>query len=391
MADLIEPHGGKLVNRTLQDKEKEGLKEKLRGSKQIHLNKRELSDLEMIADGAFSPLEGFMVKEEYQNVLVYKRLANGLPWTIPITLSVSNEQAGELKEGDDIALLDDKNLVIGALHLEEKYPFDKDNEAVLVYGTDDTNHPGVSRIHQMGDVLLGGKISVVKHPPHEDFIEYRLTPMETRKLFKDQGWRRIVGFQTRNPIHRAHEYLQKCALEIVDALFIHPIVGEVKSGDIPAEVRMRCYEVLLENYYPKDRVLLVVNPAAMRYAGPCEAVFHAIIRKNYGCTHFIVGRDHAGVGSYYGPYDAHCVFDQYMADELGITPLFFDNAFYCRKCLGMASYKTCPHDSTDRLSLSGTNVRGMLKAGKMPPAEITRPEVAKVLIESMAKGKNSDV
>lgn len=382
---LIQPHGGELINRIVEGKERENLEEKIKGLKKIILNKREISDLEMIAIGAMSPLKGFMEQEDYENVVDNKRLANGLPWTIPITLSVTKEKARELKEGENIALADDSNTILGILHLEDKYQCDKEKEAMQVYGTLDQMHPGVDYIFKMDDMLLGGKISLLQRPKHNDFTEYRLEPMETRNYFRLKGWKRIVGFQTRNPIHRAHEYLQKCALEIVDGLLIHPLVGATKSDDISADIRMESYKTLLREYYPKDRVLLSVFPAAMRYAGPREAIFHAILRKNYGCTHFIVGRDHAGVGNYYGSFDAHYIFDEFEDNELTITPLFFDHAFYCKRCDGMASYKTCPHDSSHHLSLSGTKVREMLGKGQTPPKELTRPEVAQVLIKGLAK------
>lgn len=382
MHETIAPHGGKLINRVVEGKERERLVEKAEGLKRITLNAREISDLEMIAVGAFSPLEGFMTKEDYDGVLDVMKLKNGLPWTIPVTLSVTEREAADLKGGDDIALTDGEN-ILAVLHLEEKFRHDKEKESLQVYGTGDRKHPGVDVVHKMGEVLLGGKVSVLRRKKYSDFLGHRLDPAETRKLFVEKGWKRVVGFQTRNPIHRAHEYIQKTALEVCDGLMVHPIVGETKGDDIPADVRMRCYEVLLEGYYPKDRTALVVLPAAMRYAGPKEAIFHALIRKNYGCTHFIVGRDHAGVGSYYGTFDAHYIFDEFDKDEIGITPMFFDHTFYCRKCEGMASYKTCPHDSAEHVILSGTKVREMLRAGEIPPVEFTRPEVAKVLIESM--------
>lgn len=383
MVGLIEPHGGKLVNRIMEGKERESLAEKARRLKKVTLNDRELSDLEMIAIGAFSPLEGFMKKDDYHSVMDNMKLSNGLPWTIPITLSVTKDEAKNLKDGEDVSLVKDEGEILAILHIEEKFSHDKEKEALQVYGTKDMAHPGVAKVFEMGDVLLGGNVSVIHRVKQESFKRYRLDPVETRHLFKEKGWKRVVGFQTRNPIHRAHEYIQKCAMETVDGLMIHPIVGETKGDDVPAAVRVRCYEVLLEGYYPKDRAVLVVNPAAMRYAGPKEAIFHALIRKNYGCTHFIVGRDHAGVGNYYGTFDAHYIFDEFDPQEIGITPMFFDHTFYCRKCESMASYKSCPHDSSHHVTLSGTKVREMLKAGTIPPVEFSRPEVAKVLIEAM--------
>ena len=384
MKDTIAPHGGKLVNRIAEDKEREALEEKTPNFKKIKLNKREISDLEMIATGGLSPLEGFMLKKDYDSVVDMMHLSNGLSWTIPITLSATEEEVKNFKEGEDIALEDENGgEVLGILHLEEKYRYDKEKEADQVYGTLDAAHPGVAYLYQTGDILLGGKISLIKRPRHTNFMKYRLDPSETRKIFREKGWRRVVGFQTRNPIHRAHEYIQKCALEIVDGLFLHPLVGETKGDDISADIRMKSYEVILEKYYPLDRTIIGVFPAAMRYAGPKEAIFHAIIRKNYGCTHFIVGRDHAGVGNYYGTFDAHYIFDEFDPQEIGITPMFFDHTFYCKKCEGMASYKSCPHDSSHHVTLSGTKVREMLRAGAMPPPQFSRPEVANVLIEAM--------
>jgi len=382
----IDPHGGKLVNRELDAKEIDQIWSKLNELPKIKLNAREQSDMEMIAVGAFSPLTGFMNREEYESVIDNMRLLNGLPWTIPITLSTSEDNAGELSVGKDVALIGQSDRAVAILHLEEKYNYDKEKEALQVYGTDEVEHPGVAYLKECGDVLLGGEIFLLEREHKNDFKENRLDPLESRQLFKDKGWRRIVGFQTRNPVHRAHEYIQKCALETVEGLFLHPLVGETKSGDIPADVRMECYKVLLDRYYPKDRVVLGVLPAAMRYAGPKEAIFHAIIRKNYGCTHFIVGRDHAGVGDYYGSFDAHYIFDEFDPRDLGITPLFFDYTFYCKSCGGMASYKTCPHDSKEHIALSGTKVREMLRNGELPPSEFSRPEVATLLIESMKEG-----
>lgn len=383
MKDTIAPHGGRLISRIIEDRERETLEEKAPGLKKIKLNSREISDLEMISTGALSPLEGFMVRKDYDSVVDMMHLSNGLPWTIPIALSATEDEAKNLKEGEDIALLNESDEILGVLHLEEKYKYDKEKEADHVYGTPDTAHPGVAYLYQTGNILLGGKISLLKRPKHNDFLKYRFDPAESRKLFREKGWRRVVGFQTRNPIHRAHEYIQKCALEVVDGLFLHPLVGETKGDDIAADIRMKSYEVILEKYYPMDRTIIGVFPAAMRYAGPKEAIFHAIIRKNYGCTHFIVGRDHAGVGSYYGTFDAHYIFDEFDSEEIGITPLFFDHTFFCKTCGGMASYKTCPHDSTHHATLSGTKVREMLRKGEIPPVEFTRPEVAKVLIEGI--------
>jgi sulfate adenylyltransferase len=348
----------------------------------LRLNAREISDLEMIAVGAFSPLAGFMGEADYRSVRDEMRLANGLAWSIPVTLSATDEQAAALSEGCDVALYQDDHL-LGVLHLEEKYRYDKEREAELVYRTTDEAHPGVRALYRQGEWLLGGPISLVNRPRHPSFPQYRRDPVETRALFTERGWRRIVAFQTRNPIHRAHEYIQKCALEIADGLLLHPLVGETKADDVPAEVRMRSYEAILAAYYPLSRTILSVLPAAMRYAGPREAVFHALIRKNYGCSHFIVGRDHAGVGNYYGTYDAHHIFDEFEPGELGIVPLFFDHTFYCRTCGAMASTKTCPHSSDNHVTLSGTRVRELLRAGQLPPREYTRPEVAAVLIEAM--------
>jgi sulfate adenylyltransferase len=381
--ETISAHGGRLINRELTGVERETLLERVPTMPRIDLNSRETSDLEMIANGAFSPIDGFMCEEDYIAVRGNMHLACGLPWTIPVTLSCGDEFASTVKEECDIALYSGDDHLLGVLHLRQKFRYDKGREAERVYLTTDEAHPGVAALYRQGDWLLGGPISLLNRPRNPEFPTYRLDPQRTRDEFKRKGWKRVVAFQTRNPIHRAHEYIIKCALEIVEGLLLHPLVGETKSDDIPAAVRMRCYEVMLENYFPRTRTLLAVNPAAMRYAGPREAVFHAIIRKNYGCTHFIVGRDHAGVGSYYGTYDAHYIFNEFDPEALSITPMFFDHSFFCKRCSGMASNKTCPHDSEEHVTLSGTKVREMLARGEMPPTEFSRAEVASILIEAM--------
>jgi len=382
MSDTIEAHGGSLINRVLEGSEREKWVSKADSLKSITASFRVITDLELISNGAMSPLEGFMKKDDYQCVVESMRLANGLPWSLPVKLPVSSAEAAEFQDGDDIILKDEAGNVLAVLHLEEKYTYDKKKEAELVYKTTDEAHPGVAVVYEQGDVLLGGKISLINHIKDIEFVERRLEPRKTRDYFNEKGWKTVVAFQTRNPIHRAHEYLQKCALEMVDGLLIHPVVGETKSDDIPADIRMRCYEALIENYFPDDRVLLSVLPASMRYAGPREAIFHALLRKNYGCTHFIVGRDHAGVGNYYGTYDAHHIFREFSPEEIGITPIFFDHSFYCKRCGGMASSKTCGCSKENHVFLSGTKVREMLTDGQDLPAEFTRPEVSKILMEA---------
>jgi sulfate adenylyltransferase len=376
------PHGGTLIDRTLTGDARSAALEQAAGLPSITVNSVTASDLELIGNGAFSPLTGFMGEADYRSVVDSMRLASGLPWSIPVTLAVSPEQADGLQIGSQVALSDEDGRVLAILDLAEKYARDAQHEAQQVFRTTEEAHPGVARIYSFGDVYLGGEVQVLNGPVNPPFAEFRRTPAETRAIFAEKGWRRVVGFQTRNPIHRAHEYLTKVALEVTDGLMIHPLVGDTKSDDIPADVRMRAYQTLLADYYPADRTLLSVYPAAMRYGGPREAIFHAIARKNYGCTHFIVGRDHAGVGSYYGTYDAHLIFDEFDADELGITPLFFEHTFWCHACEGMASYKTCPHGDDQHLILSGTKVRELLSSGEMPPPEFSRPEVAQILIDA---------
>ncbi len=387
----ISPHGGSLVNRTLSGLECQEVKAKAKELKKIALNARTFSDLELLSIGAVSPLEGFMVKKDYEGVVNEMRLSSGIPWTLPITLAVFSEEAKDLREGEDVALLDSTGEVVGILKLEDKFDYDKKKEAMEVYRTDEDRHPGVWYLHQRGDVLLGGRVNLLERPPlPSSFEAYKLDPVETRAVFKKLGWRTVVGFQTRNPIHRSHEYIQKCALELMDGLLIHPLVGKTKLDDIPSDVRLRCYEVLIEHYFPKDRAMLSVFPGAMRYAGPREAVFHALVRKNYGCTHFIVGRDAAGFGGYYGPYEAWDLFGQFKRSELDITPVFFAETFYCRRCGAVASAKTCPHDPSHRVALSGTRVRELLSSGDPLPAEFTRPEVDQVLSDWTRSGYQSD-
>jgi sulfate adenylyltransferase len=385
---LISPHGGTLVNGYAQKEQMDALREEARSLLRVVINPRQLSDAHMIVQGAFSPLHGFMGHEDYNAVVKDMHLANGQPWPLPVTLAVDSHQASDLKEGKQVALVQEGGEIAGVISLDGKFRREKEDEAQAVYRTTENQHPGVANLYRDGDVLLAGKVTLFQEQPDlEDGIApYYRTPAQTREAISTLGWSTVVGFQTRNPVHRAHEYIQKCALEAVDGLLLHPLVGETKSDDIPASVRMRCYEVLLEQYYAPGRVLLSVLPAFMRYAGPREAIFHALVRKNYGCTHFIVGRNHAGVGNYYEPYDAQHIFKEFAPEALGITPLFFENSFYCRRCHGMATEKTCPHGNEHRVSLSGTQVREMLAKGEMPPVEFTRPEVAKVLMESTKAG-----
>ncbi|MTJ51991.1 sulfate adenylyltransferase [Anabaena sp. UHCC 0253] len=381
--DAIAPHGGELINRVASSAQREIFLSKADFLPRVELDERAVSDLEMIAIGGFSPLTGFMNQADYNRVVTEMRLANGIVWSIPITLSVTEAVAAPLQTGSLIRLDNPNGEFIGVLELTEKYTYDKQHEAINVYRTDDAKHPGVQVVYNQGAINLAGNIWLLNRDSHPHFPSYQIDPAASREMFREKGWKTIVGFQTRNPIHRAHEYIQKCALETVDGLFLHPLVGATKEDDIAADVRMRCYEILLEHYYPLDRVILAINPAAMRYAGPREAIFHALVRKNYGCTHFIVGRDHAGVGDYYGTYDAQYIFDEFAPEELGIVPMKFEHAFYCTRTKQMATTKTSPSKPEERVHLSGTKVREMLRRGELPPPEFSRPEVAAELTRAM--------
>jgi sulfate adenylyltransferase/3'-phosphoadenosine 5'-phosphosulfate synthase len=381
---LVAPHGGELVDRFVHGDEVAALAAKAAELVAVDLDERAESDVEMIASGALSPLKGFMGSKDYLRVVREMRLENGLVWPLPITLPISEALAEKIAIGGRVALRARDGHIVGVLDVADKWRPDKDLEAREVYRTTDAAHPGVAYLASTGPVYLGGEIHVLARPRAPLFPAHHRDPRETRAIFAERGWSRVVGFQTRNPIHRAHEYLTKTALEICDGLLIHPLVGATKSDDVPADVRMRCYEALVDRYYVKDRVLLSIFPAAMRYAGPREAVFHALTRKNYGCSHFIVGRDHAGVGAYYGPYDAQRLFDDFAPGELGVVPICFEDAFWSTTRGGMATEKTAPGDASTRITLSGTKLREMLAKGEVPPPEIVRPEVARILIEALS-------
>jgi sulfate adenylyltransferase len=381
--ETIAAHGGTLVDLLVSGSQAESLEQEAANHPKLEVSERELSDLEMLTVGALSPLTGFQGEKDYRSILETMHLESGVPWSIPVTLSLSDEELKRVGRSGAVTLTDADGRALAVLEVQEVFRRDRELEAKSVFGTEDLEHPGVKALHDAGDWCLAGTVRAISLPQHDDFTQYRMTPLQTREAFAGRGWRTVVGFQTRNPVHRAHEYIQKCALEMVDGLLLHPLVGATKGDDVPAEVRMECYEMLFENYYPKDRAMMSVFPAAMRYAGPKEAIWHAICRKNYGCTHLIVGRDHAGVGDYYGTYDAQKIFEEFEPGELGITPLMFEHSFYCLTCEGMASPKTCPHDDDVRVILSGTKVREMLRNGEKPPPEFSRPEVAEILIAAM--------
>lgn len=381
MVDLVPAHGGRLIPLLLDESRRESGIEETEGLARIRLNTREVSDLIMMGMGAFTPLKGFMVKEDYESVIQEMRLKNRILWPIPITLAASQEEADKIKEGQRIALLEpDRDEILASMQVEEKYSYDKKIEATHVFGTDDTKHPGVEKIYGQEEVYLGGTVEIFTEGDYAKRFPEFARPAETRAIFTEKGWKTIAAFQTRNPMHRSHEYLTKVALEVCDGLLIHPIVGRLKAGDIPAEVRMECYRALLDNYYPNDRVVLKVYPMEMRYAGPKEAILHAIIRQNFGCSHLIIGRDHAGVGSYYGPFDAQKIFDRLSPGDLYIQPLKLDPTFWCTKCGSMASLKTCPHGDADHLSISGTKLREMLEKGDRPSEQFSRKEITDILV-----------
>ncbi len=381
-AGPIEPYGGTLVDRVVTTESAAAMRGEARALPSIRIPDRILSDLYLVAVGALSPLDGFMDETSYEAVLDDMTLPDGLPWSMPVVLPASETEAGTFSPGDRVALVASDGAIAAVVDVTQVFDRDLPRELARVYGTEDPAHPGVEAVRSLGPKYVAGPIRYVYERDISGFPADNLTPAETRARFDAAGWRTVVAFQTRNPIHRAHEYLQKCALEIVEGLLVHPLVGETKSDDIPADVRMECYRTILDLYYPRDRVLLSVLPAAMRYAGPREAIFHAIIRRNYGCTHFIVGRDHAGVGDYYGTYDAQEIFERVDRGLLGIEPLKFEHAFWCTRTGQMATAKTSPSRPEERVFLSGTKVREMLSRGERPPAEFTRPEVADLLMRA---------
>ncbi len=383
MRALVPPHGGGLSPLLIADERlRREVQQECRRLPQVRMSSKEVSDVIMLGSGAFSPLPGFLGHDDYQGVVRRMRLPGGLLWPIPVTLAVHAEEAEGVREGTRVALVDGASgEPMARLTVQEKFRYSRREEAREVFGTEERAHPGVEKVCRQGEVYLGGPLEVVSEGEYpEKYAEYA-RPAETRALFERKGWSTVAAFQTRNPLHRSHEYLLKIAMEICDGVLLHPVVGTLKKGDIPAEVRMRCYQALLERYYPRERIALRVYPMEMRYGGPREALLHAIIRQNFGCSHLIVGRDHAGVGGYYGPYDAQAIFDELEPEDLAIRPLKLDNTFWCRRCGEMASLKTCPHGEADRLSISGTELRAMLAEGRRPPAEFSRPEVTEILID----------
>ena len=374
---LVTPHGGTLVDRLVPESEAAAFAARAASLPTLPLDAREQADLELIATGAASPLTGFLGKADYQSVLDRMRLSDGTVWSLPFTLAV--DEATKVAVGEERGLVDANGRLWGTIIITDVFTRDPLVESRAIYGTDEAAHPGVAYLLGRPKQLVGGSVRVLPLGDDRPFLDYRFTPRELRAKISALGWRRVAGFQTRNPIHRAHEHLTKLALEVSDGLVIHPLVGETKQDDVPASVRFKAYQALVEKYYPRDRTILAAFPAAMRYAGPREAIFHAVVRKNYGITSLIVGRDHAGVGKYYEPLAAQRIFDQFTAEEIGVSPLKLDPTFYCRACGTLASSKSCPHDASTRLDLSGTKVRETLRAGGRLPEEFTRPEVAEIL------------
>jgi sulfate adenylyltransferase len=375
---MIQPHGGKLVDRVLDGECRKDVLESSRSLPKLRINDESVSDVENIASGVFSPLEGFMGKAALRNVLNEMRLPNDLPWTIPIVLDADPEEAARFKEGKDILLENESGRPVAVLHLEEKYRFDKDELAEKVFLTMDRAHPGVAKVAGMKDVLLAGPLDLLEISP-TPFDRYKLSPKETRILFKEKGWKTIVAFQTRNTPHIGHEYVQKTALTFTDGVFVNPVIGKKKKGDFKDEVILASYDELIKHYYLKERAVMAILQMEMRYAGPREAIHHAVVRKNFGCTHIIIGRDHAGVGTYYHPYAAQDIFEEFP--DLGIAPLFFRAFYFCKKCQSVVNEKICPHQACDQIQFSGTKIRDLLVKGQIPPPELMRPEVAKVIMQ----------
>ncbi|MGQ9672050.1 MAG: sulfate adenylyltransferase [Candidatus Aminicenantales bacterium] len=374
---MIPPHGGKLTARVLEGEAKARAMAKIHALPVLTIAPETISEVENLTKGVFSPLDGFMGRADYQNVLDQMRLANDIPWTIPILLDVSRREAEALQEGDEILLADESGDAVAILHLMEKYEYDKEELARKVFLTTDKAHPGVAKVLEMKEVLLGGPVDLLRVVP-TPFDRYKLFPRETRLLFREKGWKSVVGFQTRNTPHIGHEYVQKTALTFTDGIFVNPVIGRKKKGDFKDEVILAAYEELIKHYYLRERAVMAILQMEMRYAGPREAIFHAIIRKNFGCTHIIIGRDHAGVGTYYPPYAAQDIFEEFP--DLGIVPLFFKSFFYCRRCQAVVNEKTCPHPPSAHVDFSGTKIRELLLRGEVPPPELMRPEVARVIL-----------
>lgn len=375
---MILPHGGRLVDRILKGDKRECALAKIKTLPTLILDSESISDVENIATGVYSPLQGFLGKEDYRNVLNQMRLASDLPWTVPIVLDIGQEEASRWKEGEEILLVTESGQPVALFTLEQKFEFSKEELADKIYQTTDPKHPGVAKALAMKDVLAAGPIDLIQESP-TPFDRYKLSPKETRILFKEKGWKTVVGFQTRNTPHIGHEYLQKTALTFTDGIFVNPVIGKKKKGDFKDEVILASYEELIKNYYLKERAVMAILQMEMRYAGPREAIHHAIIRKNFGCTHFIIGRDHAGVGTYYHPYAAQDIFEEFP--DLGIVPLFFKSFYFCKKCNSVVNEKICPHPACDQIQFSGTKIRDMLVKGQVPPAELMRPEVAKIIMQ----------